>query len=291
MKKLTRILIAALGVCFGCSKANVLSPSEFTSEFTDALRQAAPGLKVEVVQDLQLKITTADGSATTAFLNNAYDLYKHYPKTKDDVIQRYVASTLETITSLNASDDLDRTRIVPVIKDKPWLEEIRKTMESRGTGKFLENVHEELNADLIIVYAEDSPKNISYITPKELETAHIDKKELRGLACENLKRLLPKIERHGANGTFMLTAGGDYEASLLLLDSVWNDMQKDVRGDIVVAIPTRDLLLVTGSDDREGLEKLRQTVDKVSAQSAYKLTTKLFVRRDGKFTEFTVDPK
>lgn len=291
MKRFTQILIAALGLCSGCSRTDVLSPSKFTSEFSDALRQASPELKVDVVQDLELKVTTSDGSTTTAFLNNAYDLYKRDPKSKDEVIQKYVAASLETIASLKAPEDLDRTRIVPVIKDKPWLEDIQKSMEERGAKGPMENVHEELNSDLIIVYAEDSPQNIRYFTPKDLEKAGIDPKDLRGLACENLKRLLPKIERYGTNGAYMLTAGGNYEASLLLLDSVWSDIQKDVQGDIVVAIPTRDVLLVTGSDDREGLEKMRQTVQKISKKSAYKLTTKLFVRRDGKFVEFTGDAK
>ena len=121
-------------------------------------------------------------------------------------------------------------------------------MISRGVKKLPDNVYEDLNSDLIILYAEDSQKNIRYLTPADLEKVNIDRKELRNLACENLKKLLPKIERQGANGLYMITAGGDYEASLLLFGSMWIDMQKDVHGDVVVAIPTRDLLIVTGSD-------------------------------------------
>ena len=32
----------------------------------------------------------------------------------------------------------------------------------------------------------------------------------------------------------------------------------DVQGDIVVAIPTRDLLLVTGSQNPEGINKMKE---------------------------------
>jgi uncharacterized protein YtpQ (UPF0354 family) len=119
-----------------------------------------------------------------------------------------------------------------------------------------------------------------------LEKAHIDRRELRPLACENLKRLLPKIERRGGNGLFVLRAGGDYDASLLLLDSMWVDMKKEVRGDVVVAIPSRDLLIVTGSEDFHGIEKVRKIVDESFAQGAYRLTKKLFVFRNGKLEEF-----
>ena len=85
----------------------------------------------------------------------------------------------------------------------------------------------------------------------------------------------------------MVVAGGDYEASLVLLDSIWSDGQMDVKGDVVVAIPTRDLLLVTGSQDTQGIEKLKQMVKEASTDGSYRLTQKLFVHRSGRFDEFT----
>jgi uncharacterized protein YtpQ (UPF0354 family) len=286
MKRFIQTVLAALGICSGCSKSDVLSPTSFTSEYATALRKSSPGLKVEIVRDLQLKVTATDGRETTSFLDNAYDTCKLEPKSKDEVIKRFVAAGLETIASLETSEELDRTRIVPVIKDRPWIEETRKAVMGRGVKEMPENVYEDLNSDLIILYAEDSPKNIRYFGSKDLEKAHLERNELRKLACENLKRLLPKIERRGTNGFYMLTAGGDYEASLLLLDSVWSDLQKEVRGDIVVAIPTRDLLLVTCSHDARGIEKMKQLVEKASAEGSYRLTTKLFVFHGGKLDEF-----
>lgn len=286
MKRFIQTVLAALGICSGCSKSDVLSPAAFTSEFAIALQKSSPGLKVEIVRDLQLKVTMSDGGQSTSFLDNAYDTYKLDPKSKDEVIKLFVAAGLETYASLKTPEELDRTRIIPVIKDRPWIEETRKAVMSRGAKEMFENVYEDLNSDLIILYAEDSPKNIRYFGLKDLEKAHIERGELRKLACENLKRLLPKIERHGTNGFYMLTAGGDYEASLLLLDSVWSDLQKEVRGDIVVAVPTRDLLYVTGSQDAQGIEKMKQLVEKMFAQGSYRLTSKLFVFRSGKLDEF-----
>ena len=182
--------------------------------------------------------------------------------------------------------ELDRNQIVPVIKDRLWLEETRKALLGRGIKDLKENVYEDLNSYLVILYAEDSQKNIRYFSPEDLEKAQIAKCELRALACENLKRILPKIERHGTNGFFMLAAGGDYEASLLLFDFIWDGMQKEVHGDIVVAIPTRDVLLVTGSQDAQGVEKMKQIVQKATTEGSYRLTTRLFVFRDGKLEEF-----
>ena len=287
MKRFTQLLLGltALGLYSGCSKLDQMTPDEFTREFTESLRHANPRLKVEIVRDLELRITSADGRESTSFLNNAYNIYKQDPTAKADVIQRFVTASLETVGSLR--DGVDRTRIVPVIKDRPWLEETRQALFDRGAKKVPEHVFEEFSRDLVIVYAEDWPKNIRYLTPADLEQASIERAELRGLACENLKRLLPRIERHGANGLYMLTAGGDYEASLLLLDSIWSSGQMDVQGDIVVAIPTRDLLLVTGSQDRQGIDKVKRMVKEAWSGGSYRLTPKLFVYRTGKFEEFT----
>ena len=262
-----------------------MTPSEFTRTFADALRKARPGLKVDIVRDLELNVTSANGGETTSYLDNAYDTYKQDPQERDDVIKRFVAANLETIGVTR--EGVDRTRIVPIIKDRPWLEETRQAILGRGAKEAPEYVYEDFSPELVIVYAEDSPKNIRYFRAKDLESAKIDKSELRALACTNLKRLLPKIERHGTNGLYMITAGGDYEASLLLLDSIWSDGQMEVKGDLVVAIPARDLLLVTGSQDSQGIEKIKGIVKEASTGGAYRLTQKLFVYRNGRFSEFT----
>jgi uncharacterized protein YtpQ (UPF0354 family) len=287
VRKFAHAFIIVLGLCFGCSRSNVISQAQFTREFAEALRQSSPGLKVEIVNGTELDITKTDGSHVSTFLSNAYDLYKQSPKSKDEIIRRYVAADLESLINVNISNTVDRTRIVPIVKDKPWLEDFKKELAARGTKKLPDSVYEELNSDLVIVYAEDSPNSVRYLVAKDLEEAHIDRKDLRGLACTNLLRQLPKVKKEGAKNLYILNVGGDYEASLLLLDSVWSDVQKDVHGDIVVAIPTRDVLMVTGSQDSQALKEMKKLVDEAFTQGAYTLTKQLFVRRDGTFDRFT----
>ena len=280
--------MTALGLPVGSETHSLPSPSLFTNEFAALMRQSDPTLKVEILRDLELKVTRAGGGETSMFLHNAYETCKQNPKYKDDILRKFVAAGAETISLSQTLPRLDRTRIVPVIKDRPWLEETRQALISRG-GKEMENVYDDLNPDLIILYGEDSPKNIRYFREKDLAEAEIDRAELKALACENLKRLLhSKIQRLGSNGLFILAAGGDYEASLLLIDSVWADLEKEVTGDII-AIPTRDLLIVTGSHDQAGIERMKYIVADATAKGTYRLTTKLFVREAGKFNEFIHD--
>lgn len=268
----------------GCSNSELLTPSEFTKDFAETIKKTNPNVKVEVLKDLELKVTTTDGRDSTSFLDNAYDTYKQDPSAKTEVIQRFVSASMETIE--NTSDAIDRTRIVPIIKDRVWLEETRRAILSRGAKIVSEQVYEDFSSDLIIVYAEDSPKNIRYLSEEDLKRAKVERSELRALACENLERLLPKIERHGQDGLFMFTAGGTFEASLVLFDSIWNSGQIEVNGDLVVAIPTRDLLLVTGSKDEQGIAKVKQMIENAFSNGSYQLSRKLLVYRNGRFAEF-----
>jgi uncharacterized protein YtpQ (UPF0354 family) len=109
---------------------------------------------------------------------------------------------------------------------------------------------------------------------------------LRALAIENLKRVLPKIEMRRVGEVALMSAGGNYEASLLLIDDIWSSGQIQVDGDIVVAIPTRDVLMVTGSRSRSGLKLVREMAAKFKSQGPYELTDTLFRYRDGRFTKF-----
>ena len=284
MKRLIRSLLAVIGLS-GCTKSVELSPAEFTREFADALRHENPELKIEAAKDLELTITTSDGHAITSFLHNAYNLYRQDPATKSEVMKKFIQAGNETLRTLRRQG-VDAARIVPVVKDRSWLDEVRQGMSNPDVRELPNWIHDDLNGELVVFYAEDSPQNIRYLEAKDLAGANIAQDNLRQLACENLMRLLPKIERHGSNGVFMITAGGDYEASLLLIESIWADLGKLVDGDVVVAIPTRDLLLVTGSHNAAGIRNVRELADKAFKEGSYRLTTKLFTFRQGKLVEF-----
>lgn len=91
--------------------------------------------------------------------------------------------------------------------------------------------------------------------------------------------------RGAADGLWLISAGGNYEASLLLADGIWSSGQIKVDGDIIAAVPGKDALIVTGSRNATGVARLRQIAIDL-ARGPYALTAALFVYRDGKFVEF-----
>jgi len=266
------------------ASAQATSEAAFTREVADVLRAQASGSEVTVTRNLELRVKNAQGKEATVFLDNAYTAYRANPKARSEIIRTYVQSFLETMSSMDAA--VDRSRIVPVVKDRAWLAETQKSLKTRGAKEFQERVYEALNRELVIVYAEDSPRNIRYLSPKDVADLGLKTGELRGLAVANLKKLLPKVEVRQGALVSIITAGGDYEASLLLLDHIWSSRQLVVDGDIVVAIPARDLLLFTGSRNRAGIAKLREVASEAARDASYRITDRLFVYRDGSFQPF-----
>ncbi|WP_143017696.1 hypothetical protein [Riemerella columbipharyngis] len=64
---------------------------------------------------------------------------------------------------------------------------------------------------------------------------------------------------------------------------IWSKEHFDVKGDIVVGIPARDVLLVTGSEDTENLVKMRKIAADIFETGAHIITDSLFVFRSGIF--------
>jgi uncharacterized protein YtpQ (UPF0354 family) len=270
-------LIACLLALGAHAAAEMLSPEQFTEEFRAALVGALPGHAVEVAEPLRLNVKKTDGEQATAFLDNAYNEYSRTPSTKADVIAKYLAAFVETA---QGPRPLTPEQIVPVVKDRGWLKHVG------GSKANSKQVIEDLNGDLVVVYAEDGPQNIRYFSADDLEKAGVQRPALRELAIANLRRILPPPEAVKGPQISMMTAGQDYVSSLLLLDEIWNADNLAVDGDIVIAIPTRDVLLFTGSKNKDGVKKLRELAKKAHADGPYSLTDRLFVYRGGKFERF-----
>lgn len=260
-----------------------LTKGQFTKEYHKRASELKPHLKYRIIDDLHL-VSTYEGNDFQHFLENAYSEYRLEPTDLDSVIIRYI----------NASDDLYKTvdtivieRIVPVIKDKNYITDIQRSLSKKGGVKATTDlVFDNYNEELVIIYAEDQESSIKYFSNEDFINSGFPRDSLLSESIKNLDRILPSIERVGENGFYGLIAGGDYEASLILFESMWNKDNFQVKGDIVVAIPTRDLLIVTGSEDSAGLERMRTTVKESYEDGSYFLTTGSFIWPGKKFEKY-----
>jgi uncharacterized protein YtpQ (UPF0354 family) len=294
MKFLLSILTLSL-LLIGIARAETtLTPQAFTDAAAAAARAAMPSAQVTVTGNLHLETRSAHGEEITTDLHNAYETYLRTPERRDDIIRSYVDVLAESVTYADTKPALDRSRVVPVLKPQRWVDGAR---QAEGNAKAdpkqdpkqdpkPEILTDPFNSELAIVYAEDRPQSLRYL----MTTDDVgDRAQLRALALGNLQHMLPKIEmRQGADHIFLIEAGGNYEASLLLADGIWSSGQINVDGDIVAAVPDRSALLVTGSRNRDGIARLRKMAAEL-AVGPYALTPTLFVYRDGKFVKFDGD--
>ncbi len=263
----------------------LLNEVQFARQLVERLRVRSPGLPVAVVGGLELRVGGRDGEGSQVFLYNAYDAYRRSPEQLETVLGNY-AMALEQLGTVR-DDPVDPERIVPVIKDRNWTRETLARVRSHPKYKAgQEQVFEHYNDELVVFYAEDLPHGIRYLTSAGAKQWGLNLERLRPLAVRNLRALLPQVQVLGSDGLYLISAGGNYEASLLLFETLWRTRKLEVPGDYVVAVPARDTLLVTGSEDFEGLRRVRETVAQVYPKAPYRLTDRLFVRQGERFEIF-----
>ena len=169
-------------------------------------------------------------------------------------------------------------RIVPVIKaiefEETGLRHIALSDDDAPVAK-------SFAGDLMVMYAEDLPEHFSFLSQKRVRELGLDMEALHALAVDNLARRLPPIELHGNAPRYMITAGGNLEATLLLHPSLWESLAEHLPGDPVAVVPARDLLLVTSSEWEEGRALLREMAEKHPEDQRYALSKLLFIRRNG----------
>lgn len=142
-------------------------------------------------------------------------------------------------------------------------------------------VLEEWYADLVVGYAVGPPYGEQMVTDEDLEALEMRPRTLRRTAADNLTARLDDVEVHGLPPVFTLAFEG-LEATLLTSDEVWESLDAQVDGDVVVGAPARDVMFVTGTESQAGLEKIHRACERVFfAGHENLLSRRLLVWRQG----------
>ena len=264
----------------GCnSKTSVMTEEQFAKVYMDSLVRKYPDVKFDLNPDLT--ITAKKGELDFKhYTDNAYLIYKATPDSAQQILHQYLTST-EDVYAKKMGIDVDK--IVPIIKPIDYLEEVKNRT---GSVNDLDILIEKYNDQLIIAFAEDSKNSIKYLTESDFKNLAIPRDSLRLVALKNLDKILPEIQRQGGDGLFMVTAGGVYEVSLILMNSIWTNNKFPVDGDLIIAIPNRDMLMITGSKNLTGITKLRQISSEAYSTGTYPVSKYLFRWTGKKFERF-----
>lgn len=258
-----------------CANNQKLNPREFTELYLDSLKVKIPQNDYHIVMDLLIISKT---NSTQFFLNNAYSEYLESPYQLGAIMSHYLASTATALLTNNNEIIIDN--IVPIIKPIGYMDEVKR-LTNRKSMPF---IYEKYNDQLIIVFAQDKALSLDYLNTSDFDKLNVSKEALLNKSIENLnKKINQKLKRVGSNGVYTLTIGGDMESSLLLLKEVWTKENLPVNGSLIIAVPNRDLVLVTGTNNKWGIDKIKKFAKEGYTQGQYPISPKLFKWNGHKF--------
>jgi uncharacterized protein YtpQ (UPF0354 family) len=194
-----------------------------------------------------------------------------------------VAATTVLGVTLPASG-LEQSQIVFRIKNTSFVEQARALSNSPDDVP----VTEPLVGDLVVAYAIDLPGVFRMLNASDLRGLGLSRDRLRAVALANVeKQIRQKTTVNGQSPVLLLSTGNDSEACLLLFDPLWDKLKTALPGDIVVAVPTRDILLVTSSESAEGLKVVGEAIaESWKTETTHRISEQLFVRRGAKWDVF-----
>jgi len=179
---------------------------------------------------------------------------------------------------------LDPSLIVPRIKHTNFLAILRDKIKNEDSMP----ATEPLVADLLVTYAFDLPETFQMVRVMDVRQMGLSPEQLRATAIANLKRQLGNIGRAGEPPLLKVVTGNNLEACVLLVDDFWAGLAGKIPPEIVVGVPTRDVLLVTTSGSTKGgIQMLREAVKEAqTGDNTHWLTKHLLVRRADKWEVF-----
>ena len=134
--------------------------------------------------------------------------------------------------------------------------------------------------EMAVFYAYDDGSNFTYVTEAMREEAGLSVEELHELALANLAGRFREMELHQGGGMLVLTGDGNFEASMILLDTVWDQLAHHFPNGAIAALPARDVLGLCDAQDNSALNRLRVTAQKLWDDDAEHLLAKdLYARQ------------
>jgi uncharacterized protein YtpQ (UPF0354 family) len=170
-------------------------------------------------------------------------------------------------------------RSIACLKLEPPAERVQELLLVHGNDPV---VH-LLGHGLMIAYLVDEGDHFSYVQHEQLSEAGLAPAEFHAQAMQNLFTLAEqRVDVRPLGNIHTVIAGGNFEASLLLLDVFWTGWYGHLAPNgFVAAFPARDLLAFGDANSAEAIAELQALCDRTSGKVSHPLSSRLFRRIDG----------
>jgi hypothetical protein len=246
-----------------------LSRDQFVEQLLNHVKVKFPLVKIMPGdQPFSLKV-----NGQLAGLENIYRTVLLRPAERMHHIDRWIVELLRA-----AEGTPDRTGSFEDVKDRilPMVlpGEAADAYDGTVTTSFVEG--------LLVAYAIDQDRTISYIPRQRFEDWKLSVEELHELAIENLVKRSETLAAHAAeddagevNLILFQTMDG-YDASRVLLPTLHERLRQYLGSPFGAAIPNRDILLCFRNDDQT-VARLRKQVAEDYRQMPHQVTDRLLL--------------
>lgn len=164
-------------------------------------------------------------------------------------------------TTVSKAQDIPcQERVHPKIVEATYINEVTQIV-NKNNQEF-PFYYDALNEHLFIVYATVNGPVEHYLNNQDILDLDVELDEIMELAVENLNECTSV-----SNSTIFKNNDGFYVLSSkkysLLIGELWNKERFPVKGNIVAYLPTGSSILVTGSEDKEVIEKIKSIDSKI----------------------------
>jgi uncharacterized protein YtpQ (UPF0354 family) len=259
---------------------SLLQPAALAREaLRDAYRKAleasgaVTSTSAHPADPLRLEARTRGGHTLTINLDNLYaDVARSPPAARARLVELALAASVESAKAADGEVAAPtREQLVPTIRNVAWLQSVPVSDLAKDF----------LAGDLTVVYAFDRAHSLVPARIPELESLGVSPAMALALAKANLRaRLPPSLDTRGDGRSFMLLAGGNYEASLLLLDEIWDQFAPRLPGRLLACVPARDVCLVTSTETPGGVASLIAARDRVWNSAPSHAIAKTLLQRE-----------
>jgi uncharacterized protein YtpQ (UPF0354 family) len=290
------IAVLALG-CIGCKKEEPRPapgvPADLAQKVEAKIKGVAPKFKVTVTDPATLKVKTDLDLEATISLDNLKLACQSDPPACPEMTDNFVEKIVSSLKAAQGPAELKPEMIRAVLKNQEYMDGLKEVYKQSPPEKREDNkvVSKKFMSGLYIVYVIDSPGSMRQLSVGDMKEMKLNPEKVHALALANMEKALgeiPKADAPELPGLFVVTAGDSYEAARFLLHKQWEKIAKEIEGDLIVAIPTRDLVFFTGSADENRVRILFEMAKRVVEREPYSLTDKLFKWTPAGWVEFSL---
>ena len=230
-----------------------LTEDTFADKFIKTAREAGFSEPVEYVPN-EFRLKHGDGGHFN--LHNAFRDYQNADKpNKAGVLDGYVSTLLSYKRATPERFEDVRSLLRPVIRNLAMVEEMHLyKVRTDGWDTPRHAAHQALGKDCVILLAVDYPETISTLADGPKEDWGVSVDEALAVAVRNLRETTSEAFEEIVPGLYLGRWSDSYDTSRVLLPDVLQ--RAPIKGRPVFMIPTRDVLMVTGDKDEEGVRHM-----------------------------------